>query len=313
MGLLADLGGDDKYFNRSSGQGCGYFGIGLLFDISGDDEYTLHADGQGLGGVHGVGVLADRVGDDKYVAIREHSTTGRPSYHSEDSDVAVVKCTGLWHGSPRRRVGRPLPGPEDSVHCSMGPETTSTPQATGLWAPGTGFGIGALHDGGGNDEYRGVVWSQGSGAHFCIGALVDEAGDDRHIAELTSNNSLAFGHDFAVALLVNVGGNDLYEVRQNGIAYSINRSVAALIDIGGDDVYQGGKGNRPGMSRFDERFRVRDGVSTYFSDTNSIGLFLDVGGNDTYWSGHRNDSHLARRGRFTQLDSTELQRWLGPR
>jgi hypothetical protein len=148
---------------------------------------------------------------------------------------------------------------------------------TGYW-----FGMGVLHDGAGDDEYRGVCYSQATGAHFCIGALIDEGGDDVHIAEATSNMCVGWGHDFVISLLVNLGGDDVYDVKGNGLSYSINRSVTALIDVGGDDRYRGKAGNRPGMAVFDERFRARGGVSDYFADTTSMGLFLDVGGADAY-------------------------------
>ncbi|MCH7872569.1 MAG: hypothetical protein IID33_12800 [Planctomycetes bacterium] len=94
--------------------------------------------------------------------------------------------------------------------------------------------------------------------------------------------SVGWGHDFTVALLVNVGGNDVYDVKGDGLSYSINRSVTALIDIGGDDRYIGKAGNRPGMTLFSDRFRARGGLSDYFADTTSVGLFLDIGGEDVY-------------------------------
>ncbi len=285
LGVCADLNGDDTYFVKYSGQGCGYFGSGLLIDAAGKDSYRIWADGQGLGGVAGVGVLADRSGDDRYEAVRDAKITGRGSYHSEGDDISVSNAQGCAMGRRGDGAdGHSWAGGLGALLDSQG----SDRYVSGNWSQGTGywFGTGLLHDGSGDDEYHGVVWSQGSGAHFCVGALIDEAGDDLHIAEVTSNNSLAFGHDFAVALLVNLGGNDTYEVKQSGIGYSINRSVAALIDVGGDDTYRGRAGDRPGMAIFDERFRARDGVSGYFSDTSSVGLFVDVGGTDTYWSGH---------------------------
>ena len=283
LGLCADLAGDDEYFNKYSGQGCGYFGIGLLFDAAGTDVYQLYADGQGLGGVSGVGVLADRSGNDKYTAVREHSVTGRPSYHSPDDDVCVSNAQGCamgrrgdgadghsWAGG----LGALLDGEGNDIYTS------------GNWSMGTGywFGIGVLHDRSGNDEYHGAVWTQASGAHFCIGVLIDEAGNDQHLAEVTANNSLAFAHDFTHAILLDAGGDDVYDVRQHGIGYSINRSVALLIDIGGNDTYKSEKTERPGFAQNAEGFRARDGVGTYFADTTSIGLFLDVGGDDTYWT-----------------------------
>jgi len=300
LGLLADLDGDDRYFNRYSGQGCGYFGIGLLFDVSGKDEYTLWADGQGLGGVAGVGVLADRTGNDTYTAVREHSVTGRPSYHSPGLDVGVSNAQGSGMGrrgdgadghSWAGGLGALLDGRGDDVYTA------------GNWAMGTGywFGIGALHDGGGNDEYHGVAYSQGTGAHFCVGVLVDEGGNDKHLAEENSHSDLAWAHDFTVAILLDAGGNDFYRVRDGGLAYSINRSVAALIDIGGDDVYETEEVPRPGFALNDERFRARGGVSTYFADTTSIAIFLDVGGRDTYWGDLENDTHW--------LDPSDSPNW----
>ncbi len=290
LGLLADLAGDDEYVNGYSGQGCGYFGTGLLFDAAGADRYTLHADGQGLGGAAGVGILADRTGDDTYTAVRQHSVTGRPSYHSPDRDVGVSNAQGAGMGrrgdgadghSWAGGLGALLDGRGNDVYTA------------GNWSMGTGywFGIGALHDGGGNDEYHGVAYSQASGAHFCVGVLVDEGGDDKHLAEENSNSDIAWAHDFTIAILLNVGGNDLYRVREGGLGSSINRSVSMLIDVGGDDAYETEEVPRPGFARNDERFRARGGVSTYFADTTSIGLFLDVGGRDRYWGDLENDSH----------------------
>lgn len=290
LGLLADLGGNDHYFNRYSGQGCGYFGIGLLFDVAGEDAYTLYADGQGLGGVAGVGILADRTGNDTYTAVREHSITGRPSYHSPDLDVGVSNAQGSGMGrrgdgadghSWAGGLGALLDGRGDDVYTA------------GNWAMGTGywFGIGILHDGGGNDEYHGVAYTQGTGAHFCVGVLVDEDGNDKYLAEENSHSDIAWAHDFTIAIVLDGDGDDLYSVRDGGLAYSINRSVAMLMDLGGDDHYRTEEVPRPGYARNDERFRARDGVSTYFADTTSIGVFLDIGGRDTYWGDLANDTH----------------------
>ncbi len=288
IGLCADLGGDDRYFNKYSGQGCGYFGIGLLFDVAGTDQYKLYADGQGLGGVHGVGVLADRTGDDAYTAVRQHTVTGRPSYHSPDLDVGVSNAQGVGMGrrgdgadghSWAGGLGALLDGGGDDVYHS------------GNWCMGTGywFGIGLLHDRAGNDEYNGVAYTQGTGAHFCIGVFVDEGGDDKHIAEENSHIACAWAHDFTIGILLDVTGDDVYQVDNSGLGFSLNRSVAMLIDGGGSDRYETVKIPRPGLAENNERFRARGGVSTYFADTTSIGLFLDIGGEDTYWGDLRNN------------------------
>jgi hypothetical protein len=290
LGLCADYAGDDRYFNKYSGQGCGYFGIGLLFDASGRDEYRIWAEGQGFGGGNGVGVLADRSGDDRYVAVRAHTVTDRPSYHSPDLDVSVSNAQGCGMG--RRGDGADGHSWAGGLGALLDGEGNDYYEA-GNWSMGSGywFGIGVLHDRGGDDEYHGVAWSQGTGAHFCIGVMVDEAGDDKHLCEENSRLSLGLGHDFTVALLVDLGGDDLYRVDGSGLGQSLNRSVAMLIDVGGNDQYQTAEISHPGRAINSESFRARGGVSTYFADTTSLSLFLDVGGQDRYWGELQNDEY----------------------
>jgi hypothetical protein len=128
-----------------------------------------------------------------------------------------------------------------------------------------------------------VVWSQASGAHFCVGALIDEAGDDRHLIEEKGSASVAFGHDFSVSILVNRGGDDVYDIPEgDGLGYSINRSVVMLLDTAGNDSYRGKEGNKPGFARFDRRFADYDTTHTYFAEASALGLFLDAGGEDDY-------------------------------
>jgi hypothetical protein len=284
FGALFDLAGRDTYRARYSSQGCGYFGIGLLADAAGDDRYAIAADGQGFGGVGGVGALADRAGNDVYFAEPDPERSGRPSYHSEGK-VSVSNAQGCAMG--RRGDGADGHSWSGGLGLLLDVEGDDSYLA-GNWCHGTGywFGTGILWDGGGNDAYRGAVWSQATGAHFCIGALVDEGGDDTHVA--TQNNSIAFAHDFTAALLVDLGGNDRYEIDPaggGGLGYSINRSVAMLVDVGGDDAYAGRPGNVPGFALFDRRLADRSGLSTYFAEATSLGLFLDVGGTDRYWTG----------------------------
>jgi len=281
LGVLADLGGDDEYVSRVSTQGAAYLGIGLLLDAAGDDSYRIDGDGQGFGGVGGVGTLADRSGNDHYEALRDPAATDRPSSHSQ-LRISLSNAQGV--GSGRRGdgsdghswaggLGQLLDGAGDDEYVA------------GNWSMGTGywFGTGILHDAGGNDTYRGVVWSQGSGAHFCIGALIDEGGNDEHLIEEQGSASLAFGHDFTVALLLDLGGDDVYDMPEgDGLGYSINRSVAILLDTAGSDRYRARPGNRPGFARYDDRFADYDGTYTYFAEASSVGLFLDIGGKDDY-------------------------------
>ena len=310
LGLCADLGGEDEYFVKFNGQGCGYFGVGLLFDCDGRDEYTLWADGQGLGGVSGVGVLADRKGDDVYTAVRDSEVTGRHSYHSPDAKVSVNNAQGCAMG--RRGDGCDGHSWAGGLGALLDVEGDDR-YVSGSWTMGTGywFGMGLLYDGTGNDEYRGVCYSQATGAHFCIGALIDEGGNDQHLAEVTSNMCVGWGHDFTIALHVDIGGDDIYSVDKHGISFNINRSVTAVVDIGGNDTYRADASqrseveNRPGMARVDAKFDLgtaeRPDPSIYFADALSLALFLDIGGTDEYWSGQANDNHW--------LDAEDSPNW----
>jgi hypothetical protein len=288
FGVLADLAGNDDYLSRYDSQGAAFLGVGTLLDAGGDDAYRIESDGQGFGAAGGVGTLADRAGNDRYEAVRDPAVTGRPSSHSQDR-VSISNAQGV--GSGRRGDGSDGHSWAGGLGQLIDVEGDDEYLA-GNWSQGAGywFGTGLLHDADGNDTYRGVVWSQGSGAHFCIGALIDEAGDDRHLIEETGSASVAFGHDFAVALHVDVAGNDEYDVPEgDGLGFSINRSVAVLIDSGGDDRYRGKAGNRPGFARFDERFARWDDTHTYFTEASALGLFLDVGGRDSYEAGEARD------------------------
>jgi hypothetical protein len=284
LGACLDLAGDDAYFVKYSGQGCGYFGIGVLADAAGRDTYKLYCDGQGLGGVAGVGTLADYAGDDSYEAVRDATITGRPSYHSPDLNISVSNAQGCAMGRRGDGAdGHSWAGGLGTLIDLAGNDT----YVSGNWAMGTGywFGAGYLYDGDGDDAYHGVCYTEGTGAHFCIGVLLDEAGNDRHLAEGNGDMSLAWGHDFVIAMLIDEAGNDAYAVKKNGMSYSINRSVTMLIDRAGDDTYTTKPDNRPGMAPYDEKYRDRSDLSTYFADATSLALFLDMGGADMYQGG----------------------------
>lgn len=286
VGVLADFAGDDSFVNRYAGQGAAIFGVGMLVDAEGDDSYQIESDGQGFGGPGGVGTLADRAGNDSYEAIRDPAITGRPSYHS-NNEVAVSNAQGVglgrrgdgsdghsWAGG----LGQLIDLNGDDVY------------RAGNWSMGTGywFGTGILYDATGDDRYEGVVWSQATGAHFCIGALIDDGGNDHHLAE-GGRNSLSFAHDFCVTLLLNRGGDDVYNSPAAGLGYAINRSIALAIDVGGDDQYALGEEATPGVARYDEKYSDRTLSYSYWADAASVALFLDVGGEDDYQTARGED------------------------
>jgi hypothetical protein len=67
IGLISDLGGDDRYEAGEFAQGGAYYyGLGILHDAAGRDLYYGNRYGQGFGVHQALGVLADDAGDDTY-------------------------------------------------------------------------------------------------------------------------------------------------------------------------------------------------------------------------------------------------------
>lgn len=70
IGLLCDLGGDDRYEAGEFAQGGAYFhALGVLFDADGRDLYAGNRYGQGFGVHQAFGALIDGGGDDTYWAM----------------------------------------------------------------------------------------------------------------------------------------------------------------------------------------------------------------------------------------------------
>jgi hypothetical protein len=158
----------------------------------------------------------------------------------------------------------------------------------GNFAQGMGyfFGTGLLLDGTGNDTYRSVYFSQGASLHFSAGLLLDLAGDDVHWLDREAGASLGYGWDYALAVLVDGGGDDLYRLAGAGLGCADRRSLALLLEAGGCDTYlleAGARGlgavdHKPPRGGGGEGFRASDQVA-------QIGLFLDLEGDDRYTVG----------------------------
>ncbi|MHC5003891.1 MAG: hypothetical protein ACYTJ0_12285, partial [Planctomycetota bacterium] len=67
IGLIGDLGGDDRYEAGEFAQGGAYYhGLGVLYDAAGRDLYYGNRYGQGFGVHQAAGALLDDAGDDTY-------------------------------------------------------------------------------------------------------------------------------------------------------------------------------------------------------------------------------------------------------
>jgi len=70
IGMLSDLGGNDRYESGEFSQGGAYyFALGILHDAAGNDEYIGNRYGQGFGVHQAFGILADDAGDDVYKSV----------------------------------------------------------------------------------------------------------------------------------------------------------------------------------------------------------------------------------------------------
>ena len=141
--------------------------------------------------------------------------------------------------------------------------------------------------------YRSCYFTQASGAHYCIGALFDEAGNDKHELYETAGAGLSFGWDFAVTLMVDWGGNDIYNGKIISIANAQIRSNSLLFDFGGNDLYQFNAGtDGMGDGTFRDDYKTPRPTVPFTWYAQSYGILIDVGGADSY---------------FDYVDSTKLR------
>src|SRR5207248_7794635 len=117
----------------------------------------------------------------------------------------------------------------------------------------------------GDDEYTGIWYCQGSGAHFAVGALVDLAGNDRYHTKLTMG--LGAGHDYSTAWFHDAAGNDTYECAGGGVGFALYNGIGIFWDVAGDDTYKGGSFGATGETR---------------PEHTCLALFFDGGGKNEF-------------------------------
>ncbi|NNF44421.1 MAG: CRTAC1 family protein [Phycisphaerales bacterium] len=176
IGLISDLGGDDRYEAGEFGQGGAYYyGLGILHDAAGRDLYYGNRYGQGFGVHQAVGILSDGGGDDTYWSMTAAS-------QGAAWDIGV----GLLLDAAG----------DDSYQCD------------GLGQGGASMqGIGMLVDLAGDDRYaaRGGATQGGAGDNWyhydetgahSLGLLLDlGGGDDRYSQPRGNGVTLATGGD----------------------------------------------------------------------------------------------------------------------
>jgi PDZ domain len=167
VGVMLELGGNDRYEGGEFSQGGGYFwGIGLLHDASGNDLYYGNRYAQGFAAHQAFGMLSDMKGDDIY-----WSMTAAGQGAAWDQSIAIL-----------------FDGEGNDVYQAESLAQGAAAQQS----------LAILHDVSGDDIYR-AAGEDAQGAagdnsyHFSaddpihsLGILLDENGTDRYSTGLAN-------------------------------------------------------------------------------------------------------------------------------
>lgn len=229
VALSVDLGGDDRYLAPVGANQSLANGVSVAIDLDGADEYgypvVAHA-------VDAMGFLSsDRDGRDTRAKLSRSRT-----FRQGSARLGVALLYDLGSSNDRYRSLR---------------------GSQGFGA----FGVGALFDEGGDDQYELEAAGQGSAVNG-IGVLVDNAGADRYLAWTYSQG---FAYVRGVGVLYDRDGADEYIARETPVAYPSpqNPMVNTSFSQGG------GFGRRA------------DGVDN-INMSGGIGVLRDARGNDRY-------------------------------
>lgn len=335
--VIIDLAGDDKYFATKPGvQGGSILGVSMLLDLSGNDTYQAQdvAQGTTLGGV---GLLIDYSGHDTYHALRRAQGSalggvgilidkkGNDSYH------AALHAQGLGHpggfgvledceGNDRYYLG--------------GLYLDSYPEHPGYdgWGQGLGAGIrqvanggvGALLDGGGDDNYEFDYFAHGGGYWLGVGFARDFGGNDkRHGATLLDyygkprkearwqRFGCGFGCHYALGFCFDDEGNDSYGGTIMGSGMAWDMAAGFLCDFEGDDRFESTGGMTKGAGAeagfgvlfnyggddvyMGRSFGYANSGISYHSPSNcgsNFSFLIDYGGKDEYGGRQQNNVYL---------------------
>jgi len=146
----------------------------------------------------------------------------------------------------------------------------ATTYRTQGWGMGAGvFGLGALIDEGGDDNYRMRFAGMGA-AFFGAGLLLDAAGTDRYTLE--EGDGQGFGGPGGIGVLADRSGDDAYYVEPDA-------AKAGRADYHSDYKVAANNAQGAGIGR-------RGDGSDGHAWAGGLGVLLDVDGNDTYRAGN---------------------------
>jgi len=297
IAVLIELGGDDTYRCQV---GAGVDGVGLAIDLLGDDKYNTPGDFAFGGGLLGIGMLLDCDGDDHYAA-------GKGSLGSALFGVgALVDRAGMdsynidEHGQGAANFGIGIlldDEGHDTYLARYFTQAVSGPLGFGLLLDRNGddtYFVGGKHHGWSSSEtsYRSACQGFAQGireyASGAIALLVDVAGNDSYRGGAICQG---VGYWFALGALVDGAGNDNYTCLHYGQGAPFHYGVGALLDNAGDDFYKGDVGTQGMGYDWSAAFLVdytgndvHEGyhLSVGAGGVNGVGIFCDNAGDDLY-------------------------------
>lgn len=229
--LHFDGGGNDAYEATSFSQGYALGGAALLLSRGGDDRFSAWTHAQGSAGPEGSAVLMDTLGNDRYVLGNEQLVL--PSAQLPDRNVSMGQGAGRGE---RARAGDGLSA-TGGVGLLLDLEGDDH-YAAQVFAQGAAYyeGVGLLIDGGGQDRFDAAWYAMAAAAHQAVGALVHR-GQASNVYRASDSTSIGAAHDFSVAVFVEEGGDDVYDLGNLGFGAAHDNSVAIFFDAGGNDRY----------------------------------------------------------------------------
>ncbi|MCC7386191.1 MAG: hypothetical protein IT384_30390 [Deltaproteobacteria bacterium] len=299
-GMLIDEGGDDTYVAEAVAQGAGAFGIGLLFDAAGNDTRSAYTMAQGFAFAASVGLSYDLAGDDQYLLdVGDPAIGGDPLYPSAQRPTSSNASLGQGCGFGRRADFSDRAFMSGGVGALVDAAGDDTYRAS-VFAQGAGFwfGTGLLADERGSDHYDGMWYAMGAGAHYALGLLLEGAGDDAYGTVLPRLNvTIAGGHDFSTAMVIDESGSDVYRGSRITLGAGNASGAAFFVDNGGDDDYALLSSYGLGSAGLLDAELAAPGSARRKVDT--LGIFIDAGGRDLY-----------READQTPEDARDDARWL---
>lgn len=277
VGINVNIGGTDDYRGIAITQGCAMYGIGLCLDTAGDDRYSASLYAQGASRTDGIGWLIDRSGNDTYRAggLSLNSPLFKDVYYSNAQGFSsgFREDTGGVAGG----VGLLTDLQGDDAYIA---ETYA--QAASYW-----YALGSTYDAAGHDIYSAYHYAQSSAMHLCSAYLFDLSGDDNYSMKFGASH--AIGHDYAVAMLLDREGSDVYAARDSNPGIGNANGLGIFVDGAGEDRYQGPPG-RANAAR----------------GSGSLGIFVDMSGQDLYREGLADGNAAVRDTWAAAYDMSEI-------